>query len=159
MPKASGSSMIPKKILVPIDFSPSSEAALKQASALAQQLHAEIHLVHVIPMFTATKMPDYIPESEFMGAAEKEARRQFDDCQVDLGTKGIKVGTSIETGNDVTASILDVIRREHIDMLVVSTHGLTGWHPLVFGSIAEKLVKLVHIPVLLIRTAKPESSA
>ena len=40
-------------------------------------------------------------------------------------------------------------------MMVVSTHGLTGWHPLVFGSIAEKLVKLAHIPVLLIRTAKP----
>jgi nucleotide-binding universal stress UspA family protein len=44
-------------------------------------------------------------------------------------------------------------------MMVVSTHGLTGWHPLVFGSIAEKLVKLVHVPVLLIRTEKPESPA
>jgi nucleotide-binding universal stress UspA family protein len=159
MPKASGSSLIPKKILVPIDFSPSSEAALKQASALAQQLHAEIHLVHVIPMFTATKMPDYIPESEFIGGAKKEAERHFAGFQADLASKGIKVSSSIEVGNDVTASILDVIRREHIDMLVVSTHGLTGWHPLVFGSIAEKLVKLVHIPVLLIRTAKPESSA
>ena len=158
MPKASKSSLIPKKILVPIDFSPSSEAALTQASAFAQQLHAEIHLVHVIPIFTATKMSDYIPESEFIGGAEKEAKRQFDDFQADLGIKGIKVSSSIETGNDVTASILDVIRREHIDMLVVSTHGLTGWHPLVFGSIAEKLVKLVHIPVLLIRTAKPENS-
>jgi nucleotide-binding universal stress UspA family protein len=44
-------------------------------------------------------------------------------------------------------------------MIVVSTHGLTGWHPLVFGSIAEKVLKLAHCPVLLLRTAKPESSA
>jgi nucleotide-binding universal stress UspA family protein len=44
-------------------------------------------------------------------------------------------------------------------MIVVSTHGITGWHPLVFGSIAEKLVRLVQIPLLLIHTKKPESSA
>jgi nucleotide-binding universal stress UspA family protein len=52
-----------------------------------------------------------------------------------------------------------VAENEHADMVVVSTHGTTGWHPLVFGSIAEKLVKLVQVPVLLLRTQKPESSA
>jgi nucleotide-binding universal stress UspA family protein len=159
MPATSGSSLIPKKILVPIDFSPSSEAALKQSSALALQLHAAIHLVHVIPMFTVAKMGDYISEAEFIGGAKKEAERYFVLCEGNLARKGIKSSSSVETGNDVTAAILDVIKREHIDLLVISTHGLTGWHPLVFGSIAEKLVKLVHIPVLLIRTAKPEGSA
>jgi nucleotide-binding universal stress UspA family protein len=44
-------------------------------------------------------------------------------------------------------------------MVVISTHGLTGWHPLVFGSIAEKVMKLVSCPVLLLRTPKPASSA
>jgi nucleotide-binding universal stress UspA family protein len=156
MSKANGYNLIPRKILVPIDFSPSSEAALKQATALAEQLHAEIHLVHVIPMFTVAKMPDFISEAEFIGAAKKEAERYFVLCREDLAKKGIMATASIVTGNDVTASILNAIKREHIDMVVVSTHGLTGWHPLVFGSIAEKLVKLVHIPVLLIRTAKPE---
>jgi nucleotide-binding universal stress UspA family protein len=54
--------------------------------------------------------------------------------------------------------ILDVIDREDIDRVVVSTHGLTGWHPMVFGSIAEKLIRLVHIPLLLIHTEKSEST-
>ena len=80
--------LIPKKILVPIDFSASSEAALKQASALAEQLHAEIHLVHVIPMFTATKMPDFIPEAEFIGEAKKAAERHFESTKAELGRKG-----------------------------------------------------------------------
>jgi nucleotide-binding universal stress UspA family protein len=44
-------------------------------------------------------------------------------------------------------------------LVVISTHGLTGWHPLVFGSIAEKVMKLVACPVLLLRTPKPASSA
>jgi nucleotide-binding universal stress UspA family protein len=43
-------------------------------------------------------------------------------------------------------------------MLVISTHGISGWHPLVFGSIAEKIVKLVQCPLLLLRSAKPESA-
>jgi nucleotide-binding universal stress UspA family protein len=41
-------------------------------------------------------------------------------------------------------------------MVVISTHGISGWHPLVFGSIAEKVVKLVQCPLLLLRSAKPE---
>jgi len=156
MPRANGLSLIPKKILVPIDFSPSSDAALDQASSLAQQLHSEVHLVHVIPMFTAPKMPDFVPETEFIAGARKAAERHFALCQADLATKGIKVSFNIKVGNDVVKSILHEIEYKHIDMMVVSTHGLTGWHPLVFGSIAEKLVKLARIPVLLIRTAKPE---
>jgi nucleotide-binding universal stress UspA family protein len=37
---------------------------------------------------------------------------------------------------------MEVVDREHIDMILISTHGISGWHPLVFGSIAEKVVKL-----------------
>lgn len=52
---------------------------------------------------------------------------------------------------------MEVVDREHIDMIVISTHGISGWHPLVFGSIAEKIVKLAQCPLLLLRSAKPES--
>ena len=76
-----------------------------------------------------------------------------------MRAKGIKVSSSIEVGNDVPGRILNVIEREKIDMVVISTHGMTGWHPLVFGSIAEKVVKLVDCPLLLLRSEKPVSSA
>ena len=61
MPEAHVFSTIPTKILVPIDFSPSSHAALESAADLAQHFGAAIHLVHVIPMFPATTLPDFIP--------------------------------------------------------------------------------------------------
>ena len=158
MPKAHAASAIPSRILAPIDFSPSSHAALKMAVELARHFHAGIHLVHVIPMFPVTSLPDYVPEAKFLEEARKDAERQFVKCQADLRAKEIKVSSSIEVGNDVPGCILEVIEREKIDMVVISTHGMTGWHPLVFGSITEKLVKLVHIPLLLVRTEKPESS-
>jgi nucleotide-binding universal stress UspA family protein len=53
---------------------------------------------------------------------------------------------------------MEVIEREHADMVVISTHGISGWHPLIFGSIAEKIVKLAQCPLLLLRSAKPDTA-
>jgi nucleotide-binding universal stress UspA family protein len=159
MPETNAYSSIPTKILVPIDFSPSSHAALESAADLADHFGAAIHLVHVIPMFPAATMPDFIPEAKFTEEATKEAERHFAAVIKDLTGKGIKVSSSVEVGDDVASSILEAVERENADMVVISTHGLTGWHPLVFGSIAEKVMKLVACPVLLLRTPKPASSA
>lgn len=147
MSEAFAFSTIPAKILLPIDFSPSSHAALEQATVLAQHFHAEVYLVNVIP------------ESANLAEEKKQAEERFAVSVAGLTSKGIKATASVEVENDVAGCILDVIEREHIDLIVVSTHGLMGWHPLVFGSIAEKLVRLVHVPLLLVRTEKPESSA
>ncbi len=51
-----------------------------------------------------------------------------------------------------------VIEREHIDMIVISTRGISGWRPLVFGSIAEKVVKQVQYPLLLLRSVEPAAA-
>ena len=147
MPAVHAFSTIPAKILLPIDFSPSSHLALEEATVLAQHFHAELYLVHVVS------------EAANVGEAKKEAEKYLAVSVSGLAAKGIKATAKVEVENDIAGSILDVIERDHIDMIVVSTHGTTGWHPLVFGSIAEKLVKLVHIPLLLVRTEKPESSA
>jgi len=159
MSEANGYSAIPTKILVPVDFSSSSHAALDAATELAEKFHAELYLLNVIPSFPNVSLPDSISETVIVERAKKEAEDRFAVSQAALNAKGVKATSSVEIGNDVAGSILDAIDREHVDLVVVSTHGLSGWYPLVFGSIAEKLVKLVHCPLLLLRTPKPESSA
>jgi nucleotide-binding universal stress UspA family protein len=148
---------IPTKILLPIDFSPSSQAALEIAADLALHFHAELCLVHVIPFFPTTTLPDFAPEESFLQEARTRAEGHLGKCHAALTARGIKASTTVEVGNDVAGNIMDVVEREHIDMVVISTHGISGWHPLVFGSIAEKVVKLVQCPLLLLRSAKPES--
>lgn len=155
MPNTKKSALIPAKILVPVDFSASSHRSLEQAAAYAQQFNAEIHLVHVIPMFPSTKVWDFIPETEFIEQTTRKAEASFAATQKDLAAMGIKVSASVRVGSDIVAAIMDVVKRERIGLLVVSTHGVTGWHPLAFGSIAEKLVKIAAIPVLLIHTPDP----
>ena len=150
---------IPTRILLPIDFSPSSQAALEMAADLARHFHAELWLVNVIPMFPTTSLPDLIPEATFIQEARTYAEGHLAKCNAALLAKGVKSSSSVEIGNDVSSAIMEVVEREHIDMVVISTHGISGWHPLVFGSIAEKVVKLVQCPLLLLRSAKPEAGA
>jgi nucleotide-binding universal stress UspA family protein len=150
---------IPTKILLPIDFSPSSQAALEMAADLAQHFHAELHLVNVIPFFPATTLPDFVPEEAFLKEARTHAERHLSKCLAVLTSKGVKATSIVEVCNDIAGNIMEVVEREQIDLLVISTHGISGWHPLIFGSIAEKVVKLVQCPLLLLRSAKPESGA
>ena len=146
MPEVNAVSVIPTKILLPIDFSPSSHLALEQATELALHFHAELYLVHVVS--TDVNVDE----------AKKEAAERFAVSVKGLAAKGIKAGSCVEVEDDTAGGVLDVLERENANMVVISTHGTTGWHPLVFGSIAEKLIRLVHVPLVLIHTEKPVSS-
>jgi nucleotide-binding universal stress UspA family protein len=159
MPKVHAFRSIPTKILLPIDFSSSSQKALEMAADLAKHFHAKLYLVNVIAMFPTTTVPDLIPEAEFIREATTFAQRHLAKCKAALVKRGVKSTSSVEVGNDIVGNIMDLIDREHIDMVIISTHGISGWHPLVFGSIAEKVVKLVQCPLLLLRSAKPSAKA
>jgi nucleotide-binding universal stress UspA family protein len=150
-------SSIPTKVLLPIDFSSSSQTALEMAADLAKHFHAELHLVHVLPMFPASTLPDFVPETKFLQDARSLAERRLAKCHEALAARGVKSTSDVEVGNDIAGNIMEAVEREHIDMVVISTHGISGWHPLVFGSIAEKVIKLVECPLLLLRSAKPEA--
>lgn len=150
---------IPTKILVPVDFSTSSHTALDTAEELAARFHAELVLLHVVPEFPSATIPDSISEAALVEHARAEAERKLAISQSSLSSKGITTTAFVEVSADIASAIIDVVERESADMLVISTHGLSGWYPLVFGSIAEKVVKLAHCPVMLLRTPKPESSA
>jgi nucleotide-binding universal stress UspA family protein len=98
-----------------------------------------------------------VPQVQFQQEEKTRAEQHLAKVRAVLNKKGVKAGSSVELANDISGAIMDVVEREHIDMVVISTHGISGWHPLVFGSIAEKVIKLVQCPLLLLRSAKPET--
>jgi nucleotide-binding universal stress UspA family protein len=97
---------------------------------------------------------DFLPETTFVHNERSQAEKELATCQGELVSKGIKTSSIIAIGNDVVGNIVLVIEREHIDMVVLSTHGVSGWRPMVFGSVAEKVVKLAQCPLLLLRSAE-----
>jgi nucleotide-binding universal stress UspA family protein len=146
MQPTTASHFIPTRILVPLDFSSSSDAVLETASDLAQHFHAEIYLVHVVAMLPMGTNTVSFRETEYLHKAEHNADGRLAACEAVLASQGIKASSSIEVGNDVV---------ENIMLVMISKHGVFGWRPMVFGSIAEQVVKRVECPLLLLRSVKP----
>jgi nucleotide-binding universal stress UspA family protein len=147
------------KILLPIDFSPVSEAALEAATGLAQQFHADIHLVHIIPEVPDFNGSDFFPETAVLQERRQTIEQKLGACKEQLTLKGVRTSFSIETGNDIVGNLMLVIKREKADMVVISTHGLSGWRPLILGSIAEKVIKLADCTLLLLQSGHQVSAA
>jgi nucleotide-binding universal stress UspA family protein len=142
------------KILLPIDFSPSSEAALEAATGLAQQFRASIHLVHIIPEFPDFNGSDFFPLTSVLQERAETIEEKLNTRKEQLTLKGVPTSFSIETGNDIVGNLMRVIKRENADMVVISTHGISGWRPLILGSIAEQVIKQVNCTLLLLQSGK-----
>ena len=94
MSEAGAFSAVPTKILVPIDFSPSSHAALEAATELADKFHAELFLLNVIPEFPTVALPETVSENVIIEAAKKEATGHFATSQKALDAKALKATTT-----------------------------------------------------------------
>ncbi len=154
MSQATAPHFNPARILLPIDFSSSSFAALETAAEIAGHFQAELYLIHIIPILPIVTGADFFEETAVLQSARIHAEERLATHVASLTSKGIRARSHIEVGNDVAGSILMVIEREDVDLIVLSTHGLSGWRLEIFGSIAEKLVKLVQCPLLLLRSVK-----
>jgi nucleotide-binding universal stress UspA family protein len=145
----------PKTILVPLDFSDSSHAALAAASEYGEKFHAEIEVLHVIATTPDFNGSDFFPNTSRLEEMRSEVEIKLESYTNDLRSKGIRTSWTIEAGDDVAESIVMVSKRDSADMVVISTHGMSGWRPLLFGSITENVLKHTQCPLLLLPTDKP----
>jgi nucleotide-binding universal stress UspA family protein len=146
------------EILVPIDFSASSEAALEAATGLAKQFHAGIHLVHVIPEFPDVHGDDLLPETADLEERRQSVQLKLNAWKEQLERQGVRTTYTIERGNDIVGNLILAVEHQKADMIVISTHGLSGWRPLILGSIAEQVIKQVDCTLVLIRSSRKVSN-
>jgi nucleotide-binding universal stress UspA family protein len=142
--------MTKQHILVPVDFSGSAEQALTYAIGLACKLSARLtllHVIHIMPMgvVDGTALPyAYIQELDAAVQHRMEAYRQrVQDAGLE-GTVLVVPGVPFQ-------SIVDTARDQHVDLIVMGTHGHTGLAHAFLGSVAEKVVRLAPCPVLVTR--------
>jgi nucleotide-binding universal stress UspA family protein len=153
----------PKRILSPIDFSDPSKEALDTAADLAARFDSELLLVHVVPMLPRLPSPAAIfNEAEYEQELQRDGVERLAGLAGKLTANGMKVRSEVGTANDVGMEIVRLAEHDQADLIVIATHGMTGWHRLAFGSVAEKVVRLAACPVLLLRAraaGKPASLA
>jgi nucleotide-binding universal stress UspA family protein len=144
-------------ILVPLDKSTLAELALADAFDIARLSQAEVTLLYVLPPIehvprADTDYPIYVDQQW----ADKKilALQYLSDVRDRLVNKDITVHTAVEMGS-VAESIIDYTRRHPIDLIVVVTHGRSGWQRWFYGSVADKVLHGTDVPILLVR-AHPE---
>lgn len=139
-----------KKILCPIDFSKPSYVALEAANGLALQYSSELYLLNV-----ASPIPTTVPIEQFNyemyeGKQIEEAKRLLQKVIEERVSKKVRVHAIVVPG-DAQEEIVKIAAKDHVDVIVIATHGRTGWKHIIFGSVTEKVIRLAPCPVLVIR--------
>jgi len=145
--------MLPfQKIVCPTDFSGSSGVALDAAVEMAAHFHARLHLVHVVPALPTPKADrNYtFAVPEFEAALHAEALEKLEAMTARIGATGAVPESTIGHG-DAGREIVRIAGEWGADLIVIATHGETGWRHVLFGSVAERVVRLAPCPVLTVR--------
>ncbi|SHF72171.1 Nucleotide-binding universal stress protein, UspA family [Flavobacterium fluvii] len=140
-----------KRILVPTDFSIYSKEALKLASQIARKHDSEIILLHMLelphqgsdPMGGGKTIPEIMLYKE-MAISNLEELMDSDYL------KGINVSEAVEF-KSVHKGILDSCEKNNVDLIIMGSHGTSGFDELLIGSNAEKVVRYSKIPVLVVK--------
>ena len=144
-----------KKILFPLDLSETSAKIVPFVKSLASRYDARVHLLFVARVFDYfTSM--YVPhpsvsqfEKEVIEGAEKRLYEFADENFAAVaGTK-----TQVVAG-DPSEEILGYIAAHGIDLVVMGTHGRKGLDKVIFGSVAERVVKSSPVPVMVVNPFK-----
>lgn len=140
-----------KKILCAVDFSPVSPKVAEFARSLALPLKAEIIVIHVVP--SGTIYADFgIPLSSmdtFCTTMITEGEKTLAEF-TDQHLAGVESRGKVTCG-EFAAEILNCAAEEQADMIVMGTHGRKGVDRILFGSVAEKVLRRAPCPVVAIR--------
>jgi len=144
------------KLLVATDFSDDSNYALSYAIELAQRFSAEMVVLHVDQPLAPVMVSELNPGLD-VGAmnriAEEQrllALRELDQTTERLRERGLKARGLLRVG----APFLEIVttaQSEGADLIVIATHGRSGLAHVLMGSVAERVVRKAHCPVLTVR--------
>jgi nucleotide-binding universal stress UspA family protein len=141
------------RILVPIDFSAPSDAALEYARTVATRFGASLHLLHVAedPYRAVYSAEVYVPEVDGLREAIlSDAMGRLNDRLTPQDVSQLHATTDAVIGTPAW-SIVECAGGHDIDLIVMGTHGRGGISHLVMGSVAERVVRTAPCPVLTVR--------
>ena len=142
-----------QRILVPIDGSATSDRALDEAIKFAQQQNAQVEVIHVLEDIWYFDNEDYLNYAELIQSMRGIGEKILAQAQKKLIQTGVAAEIKLlETQGERIASVIATeAKNNRADLIIVGTHGRSGFSRMLMGSIAEGVVRTAHIPILLIR--------
>lgn len=140
------SALMKKSVVVPIDFSHFADGSIRAALPYVAQPQ-DVHVIHVVsPAQTGTLWHD--PDAPARLQAAEQTLRQF------LEKHGFKDVTVVVRPGDAGTEITKYAEEVGADLIVIPSHGTNGALQFFMGSVAERVVRLAHCPVLVLRNGR-----
>ena len=143
-----------KKILWPLDFSEYSLGALTYVNSMSEKYGAEVHLLYVVEdvhkfdHFYGDADPHFL--EEFQGRIFKKSQEMLDDICKQKLSSCVGYKKHVKVGNPANV-ILETIKEEGIDLVVMSTHGYGALKPGIYlGGVTGKVIKNSPVPVVAV---------
>ena len=139
--------------LVPIDGSDISERALDEVIKFAQLQNVQVEVIHVLEDVGYFDNEDYLNYAELIQSMRSIGEKILERAQKKLQQAGVITEIKLlETqGERIVNVIATEAKNSLADLIVIGTHGRSGFSRMLMGSIAEGVVRTAHIPILLIR--------
>ena len=143
-----------KHILVPVDGSETSMLAVSKAAGLAKAFGSEVTAVYVVDPypFTGVGADFAYGQAQYINAATAEANAALEATRKAMVEAGVAVTTVVGEGHAVHDGIVRALESTGADLIVMGSHGRRGLEKLVLGSVAQRVLGAVHVPVMVVRT-------
>jgi nucleotide-binding universal stress UspA family protein len=154
-----GSGVIPEgghmyqHILVPVDGSTTSDRSLREAIKFAQQHGSQLRFIHVMENILLPDNEVFLDYAALQEVVKRNGNNILEMAAILSREAGLKAETVLSetTGERVASVIVAEAQRWPADLIIIGTHGRSGFNRLLFGSVAEGVVRAAQTPVLLIR--------
>ena len=142
-----------KHILVPVDGSETSSKAVAKAVGLAKAFGSVVTVLYVIDPypFTGVGADFAYGQAQYLSAATAEANQALDEAKKVFEDAGVQVNTLLGEGHAVHEGIGRVLSSVDADLIVMGSHGRRGLEKLMLGSVTQRVLGVVHVPVLVVR--------
>lgn len=141
-------------ILVAIDESPISYAAVEQAKCLVQDLQAKLTIMSVIAVdpFVGVDFYKVAPAiTDYFMQAESHAQNRLNEIQANLARENLSAQVKLIRGVTPSEGIIHVADEVGADLIMMGSHGRTGLQKLMLGSVAQNVLTQSPIPVLIVK--------
>jgi nucleotide-binding universal stress UspA family protein len=140
-------------IVVPVDFSKTTEKLVDYAVYMALQLSVIPHFVHVVDLYSGDAMLGNPYVQECREKLLTDAKIRMSNLLADNKKKCPQCTGDVVTGDPVDR-ITEIAKEKNSDLIIISTHGAKGLEKILLGSVAERVLKRAHCPVLVMNPFK-----
>jgi nucleotide-binding universal stress UspA family protein len=149
-----------KRIVAPIDFSDNTEMIASTAACIAGKFSADLDLIFVAESFedyTAFRTPPanlLSLKEELLDSAKEQMNAFIKKHKEKFNALGVSTINGLVLSGDIAEKIINYAGEANEQIIVMGTHGYKGFNRLVFGSVAEKVVKTARCPVMTIKPSR-----